>query len=218
MLSLDQAKQALSLRENNMEITKAGVADLLVKVRGTTFAHLVHVTDVTLAAASRNAGEEFVKISSVTGAQLFNNVRDARNVYEAAVKRSAERLGLTAQDKVDDFEAQSNWFSHFDDCYSVVHHKEHTEQHYLYFIAGSNCKAEVTYYDVKRGKVVERSVVEQHLTPSGLRAMNKPAVVENSSGVTHDVVVRVVKLENVLGMRAMGYELDVVPTKRTPKP
>ena len=215
MFTAAHAQQALALRANEMEITREGVIDLLVKVKGTTFAHLVHCTDVVLAAAARNAGEEFVKLSSVN-VQLFNNIVDFRNVYEAAVKRSAERLGQTAQDKIDDFETQSNWFEHDAECYSLVHHKERTDQHYLYFIANSG---KSLYYDVKRGREVTKQELYPFLTPSGVRALEKPSIVENvATGVVHDVTVRVVKLENVLGIRAMGYELDVLPVKRTRKP
>ena len=214
MFTAAQAQAALALRANEMEITREGVIDLLVKVKGTTFAHLVHCTDVTLSAAARKAGHEFVKLSSVS-VQLFNNIKDFRNVYEAAVKRSAERLGQTAQADIDNFEVQSNWFEHDPECYSLVHHKEHTEQHYLYFIANGG---ESLYYDVKRGREATKQDLYPFLTPSGERALSKPSIVENkATGVVHDVTVRVVKLENVLGIRAMGYELDVLPVKRKRK-
>jgi len=218
MLTLAQARAAQELRANDMEITKAGVVDLLAKVKGTTFAHVVHCTDVILAAAARNDGEKFTKVTSCN-VQLFNNIADYKAVYEAAVKRSAERLGLSKQADIDNFESQGNWFRHDEDCFSLLWHEDDTlvdedmKRRYLFFIANGG---ESVYYDCKRDRLVTKDQLGLFLTPSGARNLTKPEV-WGHSGVQHDVCVRTVKLENVLGIKAMGYELDVVPVKRKRK-
>lgn len=218
MLTLAEARSAQQLRANNMEITKAGVVDLLTAVKGTTFAHIVHCTDVTLAAKARDEGNTVTKVTRCN-VQLFNNIADYKTVYEAAVKRSAERLGISKQADIDNFESQGNWFRHDEDCFSLVWHNDDTlvdedmKRRYLFFIANGG---ESVYYHKERDCLVSKLDMGMYLTPSGARALSKPEVWGHSN-VQHDVCVRVVKLENVLGIRAVGYELDVQPVKRIRK-
>lgn len=155
---------------------------------GTNFASVEYITQVKTAAAHR---EMNIQKHTVANVQLFANIRDARAVFEAAVKRSATKLGEDAA-RVDAFEQQSNWFTHTD-CWSVVQHNK-TGALYLYAIFNG---ADSVW--TINGAPATRADVAQYLTPSEAnKLLNPPATVHNKThDVHHTVTVRTIALDNV---------------------
>lgn len=203
MLTQAQALAAFALQKNNTVITPEGVKDLLVNTKGTTFAEIATVTPVKFAAAPTKDGVKAVRVT-VANVQLFNGLKDY-NVYANAVKRSAEKLGWTNPFNIKDFEAQDNWFAHTD-CFSIVQNRKDPEKFYLYAIYN---KAESAY--VMNNTVVSKEIIAQYLTPAAARELMSPPThnVNVTHDVTHNVIVRVISLDNVVGIKAMGYELTV---------
>lgn len=203
MISEAQALAAIKLQKNNMVITPAGVKDLLSDLKGTTFAEVVQVTPVKLAAAHEKAGVVITKVT-VANVQLFNGLKDY-DIYANAVKRSATALGETNTFNVREFEAAQAWFEHTD-CFSVVRKRSEPEKHYLYAIYN---RGESVY--VKDGKVVDKELVASYMTKSAAaQLLDPPSTNYNvSQDVTHNITVRAVGLDNVVGIKAMGYELTV---------
>lgn len=201
MITLHEALAAKQAQENNNCITVADVEKLLVSVRGTTFATIASVTKVATAAAHKAMDISKVAISNV---QLFNNLQEYTNVYENAVKRSAAKLPV-ANDPiaVATFEAQSNWFEHTD-CFSVVKHKA-KDEFYLYAIYN---KAESVY--LHNGCIVDKHFVAQYLTKSAAEALFSDGTSHNvANDVTHNVIVRVLKLSSIVSIVAQKQLLAV---------
>lgn len=158
---------------------------------GVNFAGIEYNTDVATAAAHRHHS---VRKHTRANVQLFANIQDARRVFEAAVKRSAERIGST---DATHFAAQENYYEHTD-TYSIVRHRT-TGRLYLYAIFNS-AQSEYTI----DGVTATREEVAALLTPSAARAMLEPSAttVNKTHGVEHDVVVRTIALDNIVSVRA----------------
>lgn len=165
---------------------------------GTNFASVAYTTRVKTAAAHKARD---VQKHVVANVQLFANIRDARNVFEAAVKRSAKRYDNDVA-AVAAYEAQSNWYEHTA-TYSIVQHKTKGAL-YLYAIYNSA----KTQYTVD-GEEATREQVAELLTPAARRDMLEPkqTVVNKTHGIEHDVQVRVIALDNVQRVTVNGQTL-----------
>lgn len=170
-------------------ITSNQVRQLLTAVKGTTFASIDTDTEVRPAAAHK-----LVSIRKLTTAnvQLFNSIKDYE-IFARAVKRSAG---------VAEFVQSDNWFEHTD-CWSVVRHPVKGTE-YLYAVY-NGAKSTFTI----DGVAATRAEVAALLTPSAAaRLMDDSGVVYNKrNDVEHDVIPRVVALENVRRIRTAGVEL-----------
>jgi hypothetical protein len=202
MITQQQVDQAIALQSSGNAITASDVEQLLANAHGTTFAQIVQVTPVPLARAHQ--GTPIFKMT-VANVQLFNNLKAFSDVYTAAVKRTAEKLGVSDPRKVEDFEKSDNYFEHTS-CYSVVAHKLHPEKKYLFAIYNN---AESVY--LYGGAIVQKSAIVPFLTPSeAKRLLNPNNEVHNvTNDVTHTVQVRTVSLQNIVSVRAMGQQLSV---------
>ena len=196
-----EALQAIALHNSGNSIRKEQVAAMLQAVRGTTFASIVQVTKVALAAKHKA-----VTIKKVTEAQvqLFNNISEHTSVWANAVKRSAAKLADNDKEAVAGFEAQSNWFEHTD-CYSVVKHKS-KEQYYLYAIY--NNAAAVYMMD---GVEVSKAEVAAYMTPAAAAELLTPhdATLNVTHDVLHTAVCRATALENIVSIVAQKQLLIV---------
>jgi len=199
MLTPAEALAFVAQHATATPITVAEIEKLLNNVHGTTFAQIVQVTKVETAAAHKAQDIRKVTVANI---QLFNNLHDFTNAYENAVKRTAAKIAGNDQTKVAAFESAGNYFEHSHPVYSIVKHKT---QEIFYLFAIYN---KATSMFVHNGAVVNTAHVEQFLTPSGVRALNKTGTVTNvTHGIEHDVHVRVVKLENIMLIRAMKQEI-----------
>jgi IMP cyclohydrolase len=195
-----EALAAVQAQQNSYSISVADVEQLLAPVRGTTFATIAYVTKVATAAAHKAMHISKVTIASV---QLFNNLQAYTNAYENAVKRSAAKIAGNDAQAVAAFKSQDNYFEHTQ-CYSVVKHKT-DEKFYLFSIYNN---AESAY--VIDNKVVDKADIVQYLTKSAAAALFSDGTVHNvTNDITHSVVVRTVKLQNIVSITAQKQTLLV---------
>lgn len=199
-MDLQTAQRALALKLQNTPINEHQVALLLEGVQGTTFASITTVTDIKTSAANRNRHVQKVTQANV---QLFNNIRDARNVYTAAVKRTAENLDNDPQ-KVEDFEASSNYFQHTD-CFSIVKHKQQ-DKYYLWTIY--NSADSQLFID---GIQADKLAVAALMTASQAEALLNPRkeTVNKTNDVVHAVVVRTIAMNSIVEIHAQRQQLTV---------
>jgi hypothetical protein len=167
--------------------------DMLANIKtalrpGTNFASVAYTTQVKTAAAHK---ERNVQKHVVANVQLFANIADARNVFEAALRRSAAKHDNDAA-AVAGYELQDNWYEHTD-CYSIVKHKE-KDAYYLYAIY-NGADSEYTI----DGAAATKLEVAELLTPAARRDLLEPSatVVNKTHNIEHDVRVRVIALDNV---------------------
>ena len=155
---------------------------------GTNFASVQYATQVKTAAAHKARN---VQKHVVANVQLFANIADARNVFEAALKRSAAKYENSAA-AIEGYELQDNWFEHTE-CYSIVKHKS-KPAFYLYAIYNS-ADSEYTI----DGAAATKEQVAALLTPASARDLLEPkaTVVNKTHDIEHDVRVRVIALDNV---------------------
>lgn len=188
----EMAIAAIEMHQSGSPITADQVKDMLRNVNGTTFASMVTVTKVTTAAAHKSQS-----IFKVTNAriQLFNNISEFTNVYANAVKRSADG-------NVEHFQTQENYFEHTE-CFSLVQHKEDPSKKYLYVIYNG---AESTY--IHNDEVLTTEDVAAYCTPSEAKKLLSPTPSHNVlNNVTHNVIVRVLKLDSIVQLKAMKQVL-----------
>lgn len=182
-------------------ITANDVTNLLVNVKGTTFASMITVTKVALAAAHK--AEEIFKVTAAQ-VQLFNNLSEFTNAYSNAVKRSAAKDASNDTAAVENFQVQDSYFFHTD-CYSVVQHKTDASKMYLFAIYNG---AESVY--VHNGVIVTKEHVATFCTPSAAKQMFSDGTVHNvANDITHSVAVRTIGLNSIVELKAMKQTLTV---------
>ena len=199
-MELQQALAAIAAQQNGTRITATDIQALLQNVNGTTFAGITQVTPVPLAAKNKHLSILKVTASSV---QLFNNANS--DIYGNQVRRKAEGAHGNDAAAVEQFETQENYYEHDSACYSLVKHRSKGTE-YLYCIVNN---AKSVY--VMDGQLVDKQTVAQYMTPSGARDLLNPkaTVVNQTHGIEHDVIVRTVKLENIVRIAAAKQELTV---------
>jgi len=195
------AQEVIKLQQTGTSITADQVKELLKDVKGTTFASMLTVTKVKLAAANKDM--DIFKVTSAR-VQLFNNIHSDTSVYANAVKRSAAKDESNNQENVQNFEVQENYFEHTD-CYSVVRHKADHTKLYLYAIYNG---AESVY--VHGDKILTKAQVATYCTPAEAKKLLDPEPTYNvGNQVAHSVVPRALKLESIIQLRAMKQTLEV---------
>lgn len=199
-MELQQALAAITAQQNAARIVASDVQALLQNVNGTTFAGITQVTPVKLAAKHKD-----LRILKVTAArvQLFNNANS--DIYGNQVRRKAEGAHGNDAAAVQSFETQENYYEHDSTCYSLVKHRGNGTE-YLYCIYNG---ADSVY--VMDGKLVDKQTVAQYMTPAAAKDLLNPksTVVNKTYGVEHDVVVRTIKLENIVRIAAVKQEITV---------
>ena len=194
------AKQANTMQNTNTNANTNAIANTIANTiasmlrPGTNMCTIKTCTPVALAAANKH---NTVIKESVINVQLFNNINDF-NVYANAVKRNAANNAANNINDVDNFTAQSNYFTHTN-CFSIVKHKSN-DTLYLYYIANS-CSSSTYYIN---GNVANKNDVAALCTKSVANKMlnNNNETYNKANNVTHSVVVRTVKLTNVVSITA----------------
>lgn len=190
MFTQAQAQTALLAHNaNTCTITPNSIARQLSD-SSVTFAQLVYVTQVKTAAAHRARNVQKVTSANV---QLFSNIKAATGVFTNAVRKSAAFIDSNADDAVNAFTAQSNYFAHNAACYSLVAHKQNNKQ-YLYCIY-NNAQS---YYFIDN-VLADPAQIAALLTNSAAQAMLVPkATVTNvTHNIEHSVVVRTIALSSL---------------------
>lgn len=162
--------------------------------KSVTMAHIV--TETTVKPAAKFKGMVIRKTTNAN-VQLFSNIQSA--VYSNAVKRSASSFGDNEKTDIENFVQSDTYYTHDHDCYSIVTHKNNGKE-YLYCIYNNaNATFEID------GVVATLDDVIEFLTPSEAKKLLSNGVSENkTNGIAHDVVVKVIGLDNVKEIRACG--------------
>lgn len=197
MLNLQTAQQALAQHSNSNSITAQQIQAQLAN-KSVQFANIVYVTQVATASAHKHLN--IVKVVSAN-VQLFANVT-ALNLYAQQVQRSANKLNNTTNTQ---FVAQSNYFTHNANCYSLVTHKQ-TQAQYLYAIYNN---ASSMYFI--NNVLATKQQVAQYLTASASAKLldNNNTVHNVANNVTHTVKVRTIALSNIVSITANKQTLTV---------
>lgn len=157
--------------------------------KSVTMAQIFTETRVKTAAKFKDM---VIRKKTSANVQLFSNIQSA--VYANAVKRSAG---------VSEFEQSDTYYEHDSDCFSIVTHKNNGKE-YLYCIY-NNANSE---YEID-GKPASVKEVIEYMTPSEVKKLLSGGVTHNKTNdVEHDVVVRVIGLENVREIRACGRTIN----------
>ena len=183
MITLTQAQAALT--SSAPAISEDDVVSLLRN--GCNFASLFMVTPVAIAAKFKGMD---VRKTTTANVQLFGTLKDLQ-VYKRAVEKSAG---------VENFEVSDTWFSHNPECFSIVHHKT-TGAAYLYAVF--NNASSLYFID---GVESSKEQVANFMTPSNAKVLlsDDSSVHNVKNDVTHHVIVRTVKLENVFSIKSGG--------------
>lgn len=201
MLTDQQVLNAVALRANGTAVTADAVKQMLANVHGVTFAHIVQVTPVTLAAA--NKANEALKVT-FANVQLFNNLSAFTSVYENAVKRTAAKIASNDAAAVDEFKSQGNYFEHTD-CYSVTQHKTDASRQYLYAIFNNS---ESVF--VLNGSIASREQVAALMSKRAGEELLAPSQPRSAAyGIEHDVHVRNVSMDNIVSITAMKQHVGM---------
>ena len=200
MLTTQNALQALALHANNKTISANAIVSALNNA-SVTFASVQYVTPVATSAKHKNVVIQKVVQANV---QLFCTLKNF-DVYTKAVQRSASKITANDSTNVEQFVAQSNYFEHNANCFSLVQHKQNAKQ-YLYAIYNS---AQSVYF--VDGRVADKQQVAQYLTASASAKLlgNNNTTHNVTNNVTHDVKVRTIALENLVSIVVNKQQLTV---------
>ena len=198
MLTLQNALNALNAHSNSNTLTATAIANVL-NAKASTFANIVYVTQVATSAKHKT-----VNIQKVTQAnvQLFST----SYAYAQAVQNSASKIAQNDVANVQQFTAQSNYFTHTSNCYSIVQHNSNSN---LYLYAVYNNASSLYFIN---NTVATKQQVAQYLTASNaqklLQASNN--VVHNAThNVLHTVNVRTIALANIVSIVANKQQISV---------
>jgi len=166
--------------------------------KASTFAGIEYKTRVQTAAKHKNLNIQKYTKANV---QLFGTMAEAQAVYANAVKKAAGKIEQD-QTKVNEFQAQDNYFEHTD-CFSLVEHKD-TKKQYLYAFF-NNASSVYTI----GGKIATKETVAEYLTPSARERLLGDGIVHNKANdVLHTIQVRTIALENIVELRTNGVTVN----------
>ena len=169
----------------------------VLKGKSVTMAQIITETIVKPAAKFNGT---VIRKKTYANVQLFSNIQSA--VYANAVKRSASSFGGNEQTNIENFVQSDTYYTHDSDCYSIVTHKTNGKK-YLYCIY-NNAKAS---FEINGEFATQEQVIE-FLTPSEAKKLLSNVVENKSNDIEHDVVVKVIGLENVREIRACGQVIN----------
>lgn len=175
---------------NKIETIKSLIAN------GSTFARIETLTAVKTAAKFKHIP---IMKHSVANVTLFGTLNDYA-VYNRMVIKSSNKIdGQT----VNQFEVSDSSFYHDDNCYSIVYNKK-TDTAYLYAVY-NNAKSSYTI----DGATVDKHTVAHYMTPSEREKMlgDTSIIYNKKNDVLHSVIVRTIKIDNILSIKCNKMEL-----------
>jgi hypothetical protein len=200
-ITLTQAQQALLLHANNNTLTVAQLQHLLQNV-SVTFAQIVYVTQVQLAAAHKAQSVQKVTTANVL---LASNLHAHTQLYARAVRKNAAQYAQNNAAAVAAFTASDNYFAHTA-THCIVAHKQHADKHYLFAMYNSA----VSLY-MHNNTVVSKQQVAAYCTASAAaKLLQADNTVHNKThNIVHSVQVRTIALSNIVSIRARKQLLTV---------
>jgi hypothetical protein len=176
---------------NKIETIKSLIAN------GSTFARIETLTAVKTAAKFKHIP---IMKHSVANVTLFGTLNDY-SVYSRMVLKSSNKIdGQT----VNDFVVSDSYFEHDKDCFSIVYHKSN-QTAYLYAVYNNVSSTVYTIDGIESDKIT----VAEYLTPSEKEKMlgDNSLVYNKTNNVLHDVIVRTIKIDNILSIKCNKTEL-----------
>jgi hypothetical protein len=164
---------------------------------GSTFARIETLTTVKTAAKHKAVN---IQKHTIANVQLFGTINDY-DVYRRMVIKSSNRIDGQS---VDDFQVSENYFYHDNACYSIVYNKK-TDLPYLYAVYNNVSSTVYTIDGIESDKIT----VAEYLTPSEKEKMlgDNSIVYNKTNDVLHSVIVRTIKLENIISIKCNKMEL-----------
>ena len=193
-LTQAQAQAAIALHNNANTISVAQLQQLLQNV-SVTFAQIMYVTSVQLAAAHK--AQSITKVTSAN-VMLCSNIKAHTQMYKRKVQRSAAQYASNNAANVAAFTAQQNYFTHTN-THSIVQHAQHANKFYLYCFYNN---ASSVY--MHNNAVLTKQHVAAYCTKSAAAQMlQKDNTVHNvTHNITHNVIVRTIALANIVSIKA----------------
>jgi hypothetical protein len=169
---------------------------------GSTFARLETITPVKTAAKFKNVNIQKHTIANVT---LFGTLNDLQ-VYRKMVIKSANKID---NQQVESFEVSENYFYHDENCFSIVYNKNN-DTPYLYAVYNSS-KSSYTIDGIESNK----QQVSEYLTNSEREKLlgDNSIVYNKTNDVLHSVIVRTIKIENIISIKCNKMMLDLNANK-----
>jgi hypothetical protein len=166
---------------------------------GSTFARIETLTAVKTAAKHKAIKIEKRTIANV---QLFGTLNDLQ-VYRRMVIKSANKIDNQV---IESFEVSDNYFTHDDSCFSIVYHKSN-QTAYLYAVYNNVSSTVYTIDGIESDKLQ----VSEYLTPSEKEKMlgDNSIVYNKTNDVLHSVIVRTIKIENIISIKCNKMELNL---------
>jgi hypothetical protein len=198
---IDQLLTVVKAREAGRHLEVSDFDSMLKDHMGALFTNVLQCTPQPLAA--KHKGTSIYKVSTVP-AILFATIKNF-DIYEKAVKRSATKLNESDATDIKYFEQGESPYEHrYPDCYSIVVKKSDPTQHYLYYVCNKAGRASSAF--ILGDKIITKEEVIEFCTPAeAKKIINPPTTVYNKTNdVEHDVQVRTVKLENIIGVVVNG--------------
>ena len=161
-----------------------------------TFAQITYKSAIATAAAHKHNNVYKIVTANV---QLFNNISAATNVFANAVKKSAAQNANNNTQNVANFTAQSNYYTHNANCYSIVQHKQNNNL-YLYCIYNSVSN---TQYFINNAIATKQQVAQLLTANAAKQLLSNSTTTHNvANNITHNVIVRTIALSNIISITA----------------
>lgn len=202
MLTESQALDVVTLNDS-IKKESHNLNSLLDSTVGTTFASMVSVTDVALAAAHKKAGIVVKKVVQST-IIVANNLQESTNLYTNKVMRTVDQ-SPNHDDKPFVFSG-SNYERVPGDAYSVISLRSNNDKKYLE--AFPQATQGVHYIKIEGGEVsaITKDELVNYLTPSAAKKLfeDKSVVYNVKNDVTHSAVYRAYKVESIHSLKLGG--------------
>lgn len=161
-----------------------------------TFAQITYKSAIATSAANKHNNVYKIVTANV---QLFNNISAATSVYANAVKKSAAQNSNNNAQAIAAFTAQSNYYTHNANCYSIVQHNTNNNL-YLYCIYNSVSN---TQYFINNATATKQQVAQLLTASAAKQLLNNSTTTHNvTNNITHNVVVRTIALANIISITA----------------
>lgn len=195
------ALRAIDKREAGARVTDAQIIEIASDM--SPLVKLTQVTDVKLASPKRNpktAGRHIVKMAH-TVCILPENAE----FYTSSIVNTAKQNKDNDAANIEAYKPQESKYDHNAQAFAACTLKSDSSKHYLYTIQDRCTKS--VFVDADTRKVMTREEVAELCTPSEAKKLlgQSEEKTNKSFDIQHDVVVRIIKQENVISMEKVDF-------------
>lgn len=159
---------------------------------------LTQVTDVKLAAAHK-------KRNIVKMAHTVCIIPENAEVYTSSITHTASQNADNNADDIAAYKPRESKYDHNPAAFAACTLKSNSENHYLYTIQDKCSKSILIDADTKQ--IISKEEVAELMTPSEAKKLlgKSEEKVNKAFNIEHDVVVRIIKQENVISMEKVDF-------------